>query len=487
MTAYAAVDLGAESARVMVGTLADGTIELRQYGRTANQPVRLPDGLHWDMLHVFAGVLHGLHSHIGELRGVGVDAWGVDYALLDERGRLLGLPFHYRDARTEGMIERAHDLVPAAELYAVTGIQTMPINTVYQLLAEQGSTALAAASQIALVPDLIAFWLSGELANEATAASTTALLDARNGDWAGELIERFGLPSRIFGPVVEPGTRLGSVRPGHYLPATPVYAVAGHDTASAFVAAPVVADDAAILSSGTWSLLGLELSEPLLTERARELNLTNERGVEGTTRLLKNVMGLWLVQCCRLALESRGTLLTYDEVVALAEGYRGDVPLFDPDHPSLLAAAALDMPWLVGRLCVAGGGHAPEQPAELFRSILVSLACKYRLVLEQLESATGRTISTIHVIGGGVQNTVLCRLTAELTGRAVLAGPVEAAALGNVLVQARADGELGSLADVRAVVAASFEPVRYEPRPDRGDAEATYARFLALLELPVGA
>jgi rhamnulokinase len=487
MTAYAAVDLGAESARVMVGTLAEGTIELRQYGRTANQPVRLPDGLHWDLLHVFAGVLHGLRSHIGELRGVGVDAWGVDYALLDERGSLLGLPFHYRDTRTAGMIERANELVAPAELYAVTGIQTMPINTVFQLLAEQGSTALGAASQIALVPDLFAFWLSGELANEATAASTTALFDARAGDWAVDLIERFGLPSGIFGKVVEPGTRLGGVRPGHDLPTTPVYAVAGHDTASAFVAAPVLGDDAAILSSGTWSLLGLELSEPLLTERARELNLTNERGIEGTTRLLKNVMGLWLVQCCRLALEARGSQLTYDEVVALAEGYHGDVPLFDPDHPSLLAAAALDMPWLIGRVCVAAGGRAPEGPAELFRSILVSLACKYRLVLEQLESATGRSVSTIHVIGGGVQNTALCRLTAELTGRTVLAGPVEAAALGNVLVQARADGELASLAEMRAIVADSYRLDRYEPSSDRSDAEATYSRFLALLDLPVGA
>ena len=482
--AYAAVDLGAESGRVMVGTIADGRVVLEQHERTPNLPVLLPDGLHWDLLHLFAGVLQGLRAPRGALRGVGVDAWGVDYALLDERRRVLGPPFHYRDGRTEGMIERAAGLVPPDELYAVTGIQTMPINTVFQLLAEQGSTALRGADRIALVPDLFAYWLSGELANEATAASTTGLLDATTGGWATSLIERFGLPGRIFGPVVEPGTLLGPVRAGHGLPPIPVYAVAGHDTASAFVAAPVAGDHQAILSSGTWSLLGLEVDEPVLTERARMLNLTNERGVDGTTRLLKNVMGLWLVQTCRSALDAHGSRLSYEDVVRLAEGHRGEVPLFDPDHPALLGASELDMPTRIARICEGRGARAPASHGELFRSILVSLACKYRLVLEQLESATGRSISTIHVIGGGVRNGLLCRLTAEITGRLVLAGPVEAAALGNVLVQARADGELTSLAEMRELVAASFEPVRYEPG---AGGEATYARFLTLIDPPVGA
>jgi rhamnulokinase len=482
--AYAAVDLGAESGRVMVGTIADGRIALEQHDRTPNQAVLLPDGLHWDLLHLFAGVLQGLRAPRGELRGVGVDAWGVDYALLDERGRMLGLPFHYRDPRTEGMIERAGELVPADELYAVTGIQTMPINTVFQLLAEQGSAALDAAARIALVPDLFAYWLSGELANESTAASTTGLLDATTGDWATSLIERFGLPARMFGAVLEPGTLLGPVRARHALPPIPVYTVAGHDTASAFVAAPVTGDDEAILSSGTWSLLGLEVDEPVLTERARSLNLTNERGIDGTTRLLKNVMGLWLVQTCRSALDGHGSRLSYEDVVRLAEGHRGEVPLFDPDHPALLGASELDMPRRLVQIFEERGERGPASHGELFRSILVSLACKYRLVLEQLESATARSISTIHVIGGGVRNGLLCRLTADITGRVVLAGPVEAAALGNVLVQARADGELASLGDMRALVAASVEPVRYEPGPG---GSATYARFLTLLDHPVGA
>jgi rhamnulokinase len=482
---YAAIDLGAESARVITGSFADGRVALEQTNRTQNRPVLLPDGLHWDLLGLFAGVLHGLHaSH--DLRGVGVDAWGVDYGLLDDRGTLLGLPYHYRDTRTDGMIERANERVPPAELYAASGIQTMPINTVFQLLAEEGSIALGSASRIALIPDLFAFWLSGELANEATAASTTGLLDARDGTWARDIIDRLGLPSRIFAPVVEPGTQLGRVRSGHHLAPIPVFAVAGHDTASAFVAAPLVRDDVAILSSGTWSLLGLEMHEPVLSEQARRLNLTNERGVEGTTRLLKNVMGLWLVQNCRLALEARGTPLEYEEVVRLADGFRGDVALFDPDDPTLLSAAELDMPDRISRLCAQRGQPVPDTPAALFRSILVSLACKYRLVLEQLEAATGRSVGTIHVIGGGVRNTLLCRLTADISGRVVLAGPIEAAALGNVLIQARAAGELGSLAEMREVVSASFETVRYDPGADHAAAEATYARFLSLPDL-VGA
>jgi rhamnulokinase len=480
--AYAAIDLGAESARVITGTFAEGRVVLEQTNRTHNRPVLLPDGLHWDLLGLFAGALHGLHA-AQDLRGIGIDAWGVDYALLDDRGRMLGLPYHYRDTRTEGMIQRAAERVPAAELYAATGIQTIPINTVFQLLAEEGSVALEGASRIALIPDIFAYWLSGELANEATSASTTGLLDARDGTWANGVIERLGLPSHIFAPVVEPGTQLGSVRRGYQLAPIPVFAVAGHDTASAFVAAPLERDDVAILSSGTWSLLGVEVHEPVLTEQARSLNLTNERGIDGTTRLLKNVMGLWLVQTCRLALEARGSSLEYEEVVQLADRYEGEISLFDPDDPSLLSAAELDMPHRIGRLCAKGGQVVPESAAALFRSILVSLACKYRIVLEQLEMATGRGVGAIHVIGGGVRNALLCRLTADISGRTVIAGPIEAAALGNVLVQARATGELASLAEMRALVSASFDTVRYDPGADRASADEMYARFLSLLDL----
>jgi rhamnulokinase len=466
LTDFAAVDLGAESGRVVRGRLADGRVSLDVVHRFANRPVRLPDGLRWNLLALFTETLEGLRRLEGSPAGVGVDTWGVDYALLDGENRVLGLPFHYRDDRTDGMIERAHDRVPREEMYAVTGIQTMPINTVFQLLADEGIPA----ERIALVPDLIALWLSGELANEITNASTTGLLDARSGTWARALIERLGLPAAPFaGDPVEAGTTLGRVLDHHGIDA-PVHAVASHDTASAFVAAPLRTRNAAILSSGTWSLLGLELDAPVLTPQACEFNLTNERGVDGTIRLLRNVMGLWLVQECAARWGA-----SYEELQELATTARADVPLFDPDDDALLRPG--DMPARVADACRAGGQDPPEDRGEIVRSILVSLACKYRLVLERLQRVTGREVDVVHVIGGGARNELLCRLTADLLGRPVLAGPVEATALGNVLVQARAVGELGSLADIRAVAAASAAPAVYEPS---SDADATFQRFLSV-------
>jgi rhamnulokinase len=467
---FAAVDLGAESGRVVRGRLDGGRVELDVVHRFANRPVRLADGLRWNLLSLFTETLGGLRRLDAPLAGVGVDTWGVDYALLDGDGRVLGLPFHYRDDRTEGMVDRAHERVPREELYAVTGIQTLPINTVFQLLADEGTAALAAAERLALVPDLIALWLTGELANEITNASTTGLLDARAGTWARPLIERLGLPAAPFaGDPVEAGTTLGPVLDHHGIDA-PVHAVASHDTASAFVAAPLRGANAAILSSGTWSLLGLEIEQPVLTPQASAFNLTNERGVDGTIRLLRNVMGLWLVQECAARWHA-----SYDELHELARAARPDVPLFDPDDEVLLRPG--DMPARIAEACRVGGQDAPEDRGEIVRSILTSLACKYRVVLDRLMRATGRDVDVVHVIGGGARNELLCRLTADLLGRPVLAGPVEATALGNVLVQARAVGELGSLAEMRAVAAASADPVTYEPAED---ADATFQRFLSV-------
>jgi rhamnulokinase len=473
---YAAIDLGAESGRVLCGRFADGRIVLEEANRFPNRPVRLPDGLRWNLLSLLSAALDGLRAATADhtLRSVGVDAWGVDYALLDDRGRVLGLPFHYRDERTVGMVERAHARVSRDQIYRTTGIQTMPINTVFQLLAEEDGESLAAASRIALVPDLLTSWLSGVVANEATAASTTGLLDARTGRWADELIEALGLPSRIFGDLVEPGTIAGCLLPHHELGDVPVCAVAGHDTASAFVAAPLLDRSSAVLSSGTWSLLGLEVDEPVLDEDAQAFNLSNERGIDGTTRLLRNVMGLWLLQESRRSLEPGGAG-SYDDLLRLAEAASGDVPLFDPDDEDLLRPG--DMPKRIAAACVRAGQQAPASTGELVRSILVSLACKYRLVLERLEQVTGRSIETIHVIGGGARNAVLCQITADVLGRRVLAGPVEATALGNVLVQARAAGELASLAEMRSVAAASAQLATYEPRDDAAG-DDTYARFL---------
>ena len=473
MTDYAAVDLGATSGRVVRGSLDGGRVELEEVHRFENRPVRLPDGLRWNLLHLFTETLAGLRR-AGELAGVGVDTWGVDYALLDGEDRVLGLPFHYRDDRTDGMVERAFERVPAEQLYAATGIQTMPINTVFQLLADEGSAALQSAQRIALVPDLLALWLCGELANERTNASTTGLLDARSGEWAGELIGELGLPERLFGPLAEPGTELGPLLGHHDLGDTPVYAVASHDTASAFAAVPVD-EHAAVLSSGTWSLLGLELPEPVLSDAARDANLTNERGIEGTTRLLKNVMGLWLLEESRRAWDDA----SYDELLRLAEEAEPDVPLFDPDDDGFLRPG--DMPARIAAACENSGQAAPDGVGATVRSILVSLACKYRWTLERLEAVSGRDVRRIHVIGGGARNDLLCRLTADLCGREVLAGPVEATALGNVLVQARGAGELASLAELREAAAASAEPKLHEPS---GDGE-TYERFLAVTGLRV--
>ena len=486
--AYAAVDLGATSGRVLVGRLANGRVVLREAHRFPNRPVELPDGLRWNLLHLFTEALDGLRAAAaaGPLAGVGVDSWGVDYALLDGRGRVLGLPFHYRDSRTAGMVERAFGRMPAQDLYARTGIQTLPINTVFQLLADEGSAALEAAERFALVPDLLALWLSGELANEATAASTTGLLDAGSGKWALDVVERLGLPRRLFADVVEPGTPLGPLLPAHAehlggAAAPTVYAVAGHDTAAAFAGAPLADEHAAVLSSGTWSLLGLELPAPVLADAAREANLTNERGLEGTTRLLKNVMGMWLLEESRRTWARTGHELGYEELFRLAEVHAGETALFDPDEEAFLAPG--DMPARIAAACERTGQPAPADPGALTRSILLSLACKYRWTLERLEAVTGREVRRIHVIGGGARSRLLCRMTADLTGRELLAGPVEATALGNVLCQARGAGVLGSLEELRAVAAASASPEPHEPSGDREGAEATYRRFLDLTGL----
>ena len=482
--AFAAVDLGAESGRVVLGRLDRRSVSLEVVHRYANRSVRLPDGLHWDLLALFADTLEGLAraAAVAPLGGIGVDAWGVDFGLLDRDARLLGLPFHYRDARTEGMIARVHARVSREELYGVTGIQTMPINTIFQLMAQADEPATALAEQIGLVPDLFGLWLTGELANEVTAASTTGLLDARSGGWAREVIAALGFPRAPFaGEIVQPGTLLGPVLGLHRAsaaPGVPVWTVAAHDTASAFVATPLSSPRAALLSSGTWSLLGMEVGEPSLGAEAAALNLTNERGLDGTIRLLRNVMGLWLLQECRRCWAADGMPSDYAELHALAAAARVDVPLFDPDDGALLAPG--DAPARIASLCRAGGQQPPVGPGETVRSILLSLACKYRVVLEGLALVTGSAAEVLHVVGGGVRNQLLCQLTADLCAIPVIAGPEEATALGNVLVQARAAGELGgSLSELREVAAASVTTVRYEPA-DGDRAGEIYDRFLTV-------
>jgi rhamnulokinase len=489
--AFAAVDLGAHSGRVALGRLERGRVTLEVVHRFENRPVWLNDGLHWDLLKLFADTIDGLAraAAAAPLDGIGVDTWGVDYALLDDSDRVLGTPFHYRDRRTESMIASVHSRVSREELYARTGIQTMPINTLFQLMSEADSASAQLARRIALIPDLFNLWLTGQLVNEITIASTTGLLDATGGQWARELIARLGLPEAPFAGVgpVEPGRDLGPVLGRHEIGdrqgRTRVRTVAAHDTASAFVATPLGGPAEAVLVSGTWSLLGVELGAPCLRSAAASANLTNERGVDGRIRLLRNVMGLWLLQQCQRAWVQAGAISDDEQLLALAESAGPGVPLFDPDAGALLEPG--DMPPRVTAACRSAGQPAASGQGELVRSILVSLACKYRFVLEQLQLVTGTAIAVVHVVGGGARNAFLCQLTADITGLPLLAGAVEASALGNVLVQARAAGELGSLAEMRELAAASVEPVRYEPRAGK-QSNQTYERFLAVTGLGSG-
>jgi rhamnulokinase len=480
-TAFLAVDLGAESGRAVLGRFDGERMALEEVHRFPNMPVRLLDGLHWDVLRIIGEVKDALAKaakNAGRIESLGVDAWGVDFGLLDRDGSLISNPYHYRDPRTEGMEERAFDRLPREEIYEVTGIQFMPINTLYQLLAMEGSPLLGAAQTLLLVPDLIGYWLTGEKACEFTIASTTQLCDARSGGWARGLMEKMGFPPHIFAEIIPPGTQLGSLLPEvaeetGVKERLPVTAVTSHDTASAVVAVPAESENFAYISSGTWSLVGVELPEPAVTPEGMHANFTNEGGFGGTTRFLKNVMGLWLLQECRRTWARDGRDYCYEELTRLAEAAPTAGSILDPDHPTFLLPG--DMPERIRRFCRETGQSPPEEPGAVVRCVLESLALKYRWVLERTERITGRRAEVIHVVGGGVRNTLLCQLTADATRRPVRAGPVEATALGNLMVQAYARGYLSSLEEIRAAVRGSPVEVRdYEPKGSEDEWEDSY-------------
>jgi rhamnulokinase len=488
-TAFVAVDLGAESGRAVLGRFDGEQMALEEMHRFPNTPVRLPDGLHWDVLRIMGEVKDGLAKaagKVGRIESLGVDSWGVDFALLDRDGSLISNPYHYRDPRTEGMEERAFDRMPREEIYGVTGIQFLPINTLYQLLAMEGSPLLGAAQTLLLIPDLIGFWLTGEKACESTNASTTQLCDARSGGWARDLLERIGLPGHIFGEIIPPGTELGPLLPEvagetGVKEGFPVTAVASHDTASAVVAVPAEGENFAYISSGTWSLVGVELPEPAIAPEGMHANFTNEGGFGGTTRFLKNVMGLWILQECRRTWAREGQDYSYEELTRIGEAVPSAGALVDPDHPAFLLPG--DMPARIRRFCRETGQGPPEEPAEVVRCVLESLALKYRWVLDRAEEITGRRAEVIHVVGGGVRNTLLCQLTADATRRPVRAGPVEATALGNLMVQAYARGYLGSLEEIRAAVRSSSVEVRdYEPAGNEDEWEDAYERLHSTMD-----
>src|SRR5215211_5710560 len=485
-TAFVAVDLGAESGRAVLGRFEGERMALEEVHRFPNRPVRLPDGLHWDVLRIIGEVKDGLAKatrSAERIESLGVDSWGVDFALLDRDGSLISNPYHYRDPRTEGMQERALDRVPKEEIYGTTGIQFMPINTLNQLLAMESSPLLGAAQTLLLIPDLIGYWLTGEKACEYTNATTTQLCDARSGRWSVALLEKMGLPAHIFGEIISPGTRLGPLLPGVVeemgaRKAFPITAVASHDTASAVVAVPAEGENFAYISSGTWSLVGVELPEPAIAPEGMRANFTNEGGFGGTTRFLKNVMGLWLLQECRRTWARGGHEYSYEELAHLAEEAPAAGSLVDPDHPLFLSPG--DMPSRIRRFCGATGQEGPEEPGAMTRCVLESLALKYRWALEKAEEITGRRVGVVHIVGGGARNELLCQLTADATRRLVRAGPVEATALGNLMVQAYAGGWLSSLGEMRESVRRSVEVRDYEPRgeEDRWHEASEKLRFI---------
>lgn len=472
---FAAVDLGASSGRVMVGRAGPDTLDLTEAHRFPNRPVRLPEGLRWDILGLYGGVLDGLRA-AGPVDSVGIDSWAVDYGLLDADGALLGNPVHYRDARTDGVPEQVWATVPPGDLYRATGIQYAPFNTLYQLVAARRTPQLPSAARLLLIPDLIAYWLTGEQGTELTNASTTQLIDPRTRDWNHDLADRLGIDLALFAPLRRPGDPAGALLPAAQeragLPGpVPVTAVGSHDTASAVAAVPAARGERfAYLCTGTWSLAGLELDAPVTTEASRAANFTNELGIDGTVRFLRNIMGLWLLQECMR------TWGREDVTPLLAEAARAPAlrSVVDAAAPEFLAPG--DMPERIAAACRATGGPVPRSPGEITRCILDSLALAHRRAVHQAQRLADRAVDVVHIVGGGARNALLCQLTADACGLPVVAGPAEAAALGNVLVQARAHGLPGDLASARELILRTQSLTRYEPSGDPAAWEAAARR-----------
>ncbi len=482
----AAIDLGAESGRIVVGQFDGQRLSLHEAHRFRNGPIHVAGHMHWDVLHIFEEILNGLaHAakHYGALTSIGVDTWGVDFGLLDRTGALIGNPYHYRDHRTDDVMDKVFARVPREAIFAATGIQFMQLNTLYQLYAMLGSPALDSAATLLMIPDLIDYWLTGEKASEYTIATTTQFYDTANGAWAIELLEKLGLPARIMPRVIQPATAVGPLLPSVAesigVNGIPVIAPACHDTGSAVAAIPARTNDYAYISSGTWSLMGVVSPRPIITDVTRDFNFTNEGGVGGTIRLLKNVTGLWLIQECRRAWARAGDELSYTDITAMAERATPFQALIDPDHSSFLNPD--DMPRAIQSFCAAAGQSIPSDRGSLVRVALESLACKYRLTLDRLEQITGRRLEVIHIVGGGSQNQLLCQFTADACGRPVLAGPVEATALGNIMAQMVAGGECATWAEAHAIIRDAFPLTSYEPR-DTAAWNAAYARFRELMQ-----
>lgn len=493
-TNFLAFDLGAESGRAVVGRFDGERLSLEEMHRFANGPTRIHDSLYWNALNLFAEMKHGLAKTVNErgleVTAVGVDTWGVDFGLLDRAGQLIGQPYHYRDSRTNGMVEKAFEIVPRRDIFEQTGLQFMQLNSLFQLLAlvQQKSPTLEISDSLLFMPDLFNYWFTGQKANEYTIASTSQCYNMQQNDWAVALLKELNIPTHLFRQqkIVQPGANIGRLLPtiveelGLKHPLA-VIAPGTHDTASAVAAVPVSnaeRDSFAYLSSGTWSLLGVEIPAPIINELSLAYNFTNEGGVQNTIRLLKNIMGLWLVQESRRTWAHQGEELSYAGLARLAEEASPFTAFVDPDDASFLAPG--DMPGRIRDFCGRTGQALPESKGAIIRCALESLALKYRWVIEKLEEMTGRKLTVVHIVGGGSQNRLLNQFTANATGRRVVTGPIEATAIGNILMQMLALGHIDSLSQGRELVRCSFPVETYEPQ-DITAWDDAYGKFVKLL------
>jgi len=489
---FLAFDLGAESGRGVLGVLDKDKFELHEIHRFANGPVRVFDSLHWNVLKMLEEMKQALEvcarEYGPELDGIGVDTWGVDFALIGRDDTLLGYPYHYRDKRTDGMTEEAFRRVPREEIFQRTGVQFMKLNTLYQMLSMSlsNSPLLEMAETMLLMPDLFNFLFTGKKVSEFSIATTTQLYDPRERNWSKPLFDKLGLPYHIMPEIVPSGTGIGSLLPSIReevgLGEVPVIAPACHDTGSAVAAVPAKGEDWLYISSGTWSLIGVEIPEPIITDRILEYNFTNEGGVCDTIRFLKNISGLWLIQECRRTWEDAGESLSYDKLTKMAAEAKPFVSILEPNYEPFLSPG--DMPTRVRQFCEKTGQPAPETKGAVVRCALESLALKYRWVLERLEEILGRRLNVIHIVGGGCQNKLLCQFAADATGRQVVAGPVEATAIGNIMVQALTMGYLDSLAQARELIRRASDVITYEPE-SVSEWDNAYDRYLEVMEKTV--
>lgn len=482
-----AFDYGASSGRGIIGSFDGDRLALKEVHRFSSDPVMVGDCFQWDILRLFhemkQGILKCVKDGGGEISSIGVDTWGVDFGLLGPKGELLGNPVHYRDTRTDGMIDEALKIIPKRELYEYTGIQFQKFNTLYQLLAmkKANSVILEKAETMLLIPDLLNYFLTGTKASEWTIASTTQMCDPRQHKWANDMLQRLGIPTNILTDIISTGSIVGNLRSSISdelgIGRVPVIAVPEHDTGSAVVSVPVLEGKYAYLSSGTWSLLGVETNEPVINDITCNLNYTNEGGINKTVRLLKNIMGLWIYQECKRAWDKEGDSMSFDELEEAASKSKPFAAIINPEDETFFTPG--NMPRKIAEYCIRTGQKPPEGKGAIVRCIMESLALKYRAAIEELEGIMGYRLPVLHIVGGGCKNTMLCQFASDALERPVIAGPVEATAIGNIASQLIGLGKVANLNEARALIKRSFPTTEYLPK-DSSIWDDAYGRFLEL-------